>query len=312
MKVSVIIPVLNEAESIGELIASLRLQSRPPDEIVITDGGSTDGTQQVIHTFQGNYTRPIWLVAINQAYPGTGRNLAIQAAKYDVLAFVDAGVKINHRWLEELLKPLEADPSVDVVFGHYGPVQDTFFTKCAAMAYVEPPKQVGGLVIRTHAIFCSAMRKRVWEELGGFPNYRAAEDRIFIERILAGPYQVAYTYKAIALLELRPTWRSTVKRFSEYSRHNLRAGRARHWHLPLLKVYGTMMALLALSVFHSPLWLLGVLAGGFYRVFKRTGCNSFVIILTVGWILLSVELATFHGWLTWVFVDRCKRGEGRW
>ena len=119
MKVSVIIPVLNEAESIGELIASLRLQSRPPDEIVITDGGSTDGTKYIISNLNSK-VNPIWLIPRYHAYPGEGRNLAVQMANHDVLAFVDAGVRINHQWLEELLKPLEADPSVDVVFGHYG------------------------------------------------------------------------------------------------------------------------------------------------------------------------------------------------
>lgn len=311
MKVSVIIPVLNEAESIGELIAQLWLQTRRPDEIVITDGGSTDKTLEILLNFQWKHI-PIRVVMSDHAYPGMGRDLAILASKHDVIAFVDAGVRINHQWLESLLAPLEADPSVDVVFGHYEPVRDTFFTKCAAMAYVEPPKRVGHLKIRTHAIFCSAMKKSVWKEVGGFPNYRAAEDRIFIERILARPYRVAHTDKAVAHLELRPTWRSTVKRFSEYSRHNLRAGRARHWHLPLLKVCGTMMALLALSVAHHPVWLLGIIAVMVVRVLKRTGCNSFVTILTVAGILLSIDVATFHGWLTWIFVDRCKRGEGRW
>ncbi|KKN24680.1 hypothetical protein LCGC14_0892580, partial [marine sediment metagenome] len=312
----VIIPVLNEAESIGELITSLRLQTKPPGEIVVTDGGSRDKTLECLLKFQWKRT-PLRVIMPDHAYPGEGRNLAIMASKHDVLAFVDAGVRINYQWLEELLAPLEADPSIDVVFGHYEPVQDTFFTKCAAMAYVEPPKNTGGLTIRTHAIFCSAMRKSVWKEVGGFPNYRAAEDLIFIERILAGPYQVAYTKKAIAHLELRPTWRATVKRFSEYSRHNLRAGRARHWHLPLLKVYGTMTALLALSVFHDPIWAMGIVIGAAYRVAMRLAAYdvpppAFKMLLMTGWILLSVELATFHGWLVWVFVDKCKKGEGRW
>ena len=311
MKVSVIIPVLNEAESIGELIVSLRLQSRPPDEIVITDGGSTDDTKEIVYNFMlgGSPTR---LIGTNYSYPGEGRNVSIRAAKHDILAFVDAGVRINHQWLESLLEPLEADPSVDVVFGHYEPRQDTFFTKCAAMAYVEPPRWVEGLRIRSHAIFCSAMRKSVWEEIGGFANYRAAEDLIFIKEILAGPYRVTYTKKAIAHLELRPTWRATGKRFSEYSRHNLRAGRARHWHLPLLKIYGTVAALLALSIAHNPLWAVGIIAMVMGRALKRTGCTSFVTVLNVAWILLSIDVATFHGWLVWVIVDRCKQGEGRW
>jgi glycosyltransferase involved in cell wall biosynthesis len=52
MKVSVIVPVRDEEDSIRELLDSLLAQTRPPDEIVITDGGSIDATPQIIESYR--------------------------------------------------------------------------------------------------------------------------------------------------------------------------------------------------------------------------------------------------------------------
>ena len=52
MKVSVIVPVRDEEDSIRELLDSLLAQTRPPDEIVITDGGSVDATPQIIEDYK--------------------------------------------------------------------------------------------------------------------------------------------------------------------------------------------------------------------------------------------------------------------
>ncbi len=53
MQVSVIVTVYNERDSIGRLLASLAEQTRLPDEVVICDGGSNDGTVDVIHDYCG-------------------------------------------------------------------------------------------------------------------------------------------------------------------------------------------------------------------------------------------------------------------
>ncbi|HEY0729966.1 MAG TPA: glycosyltransferase family 2 protein, partial [Pyrinomonadaceae bacterium] len=90
MKVSVIVPVRDEEQSIRELLDSLLKQTRPPDEIVITDGGSVDATPQILDEYikQGS---PVRLLRAGPALPGRGRNLGAAAATYEWLAFTDAG-----------------------------------------------------------------------------------------------------------------------------------------------------------------------------------------------------------------------------
>jgi glycosyltransferase involved in cell wall biosynthesis len=79
MKISVIVPVRNEENSIARLLDALLSQSLPPDEIVITDGGSTDSTTAIIQDYV-NRGAPVRLIRTTHALPGRGRNLAAARA----------------------------------------------------------------------------------------------------------------------------------------------------------------------------------------------------------------------------------------
>jgi glycosyltransferase involved in cell wall biosynthesis len=126
MKVSVVVPVRDEEGSIRELLDSLLAQTRPPDEIVITDGGSIDATPQIIE----DYIRrgaPVRLIRAGAALPGRGRNLGAAQASFEWLAFTDAGIRLENNWLEALISKAEANDSIDVVYGSWEPVTDSFF-----------------------------------------------------------------------------------------------------------------------------------------------------------------------------------------
>ncbi|HBW38329.1 TIGR04283 family arsenosugar biosynthesis glycosyltransferase [Desulfosporosinus sp. BICA1-9] len=84
-KISVIIPTLNEVETIGRLIKSL--QGIPALEIIVSDGGSTDGTIQLISQYGG--------VAV-QSKPGRGvqLNAGVQAAAGSILLFLHADSRL--------------------------------------------------------------------------------------------------------------------------------------------------------------------------------------------------------------------------
>ena len=84
MKVSIVIPVRDEEDSIRELLDSLLAQTRPPDEIVITDGGSVDATPQIVEEYIRRGA-PVRLIRAGAALPGRGRNLgAAQASRKQV------------------------------------------------------------------------------------------------------------------------------------------------------------------------------------------------------------------------------------
>ena len=92
MKISVIIPVRNEEQSIAPLLDSLISQTAKPSEIVITDAGSTDRTAAIIEAYDQTAV-PIRLLRAGAALPGRARNLAAAQAANEWLAFIDAGVE---------------------------------------------------------------------------------------------------------------------------------------------------------------------------------------------------------------------------
>ena len=256
MKVSVIVPVRDEEHSIRELLDSLLKQTRPPDEIVITDGGSVDATPQIIDEYiqQG---APVRLLRAGPALPGRGRNLGAAAAAFDWLAFTDAGIRLNRDWLETLVARAAQDDSIDIVYGSWEPVTDTFFKECAAIAYVPPPALRDGIVARPRFIASTLLRREAWEQVGGFPeDLRSAEDLIFMDRLEAAGYRAVFEPRAQVHWNLRPTLGTTFRRFLVYSRNNIRAGLWRQWQATILFRYAVLLVLVVVALLVDPRWVL--------------------------------------------------------
>ena len=108
MKISVIMTVYNERESLPRLLDSLAGQSRRPDEIVICDGGSSDDTPALIEAYAREHADalpPVRVLVEPGANISRGRNLAIQAAQGPVIVAPAAGVRLEPAWLETLVAP---------------------------------------------------------------------------------------------------------------------------------------------------------------------------------------------------------------
>ncbi|QOY87561.1 glycosyltransferase family 2 protein [Paludibaculum fermentans] len=112
--ISAIITAYNSERYLSEAIDSALGQTLPPDEILIIDDGSTDGTRGVAESY-GEPVRYCW--QRNQG-PGGARMLGIRESKGDVLVFLDA----DDLWMPEKVArqsaALDEDPDLDIVFNH--------------------------------------------------------------------------------------------------------------------------------------------------------------------------------------------------
>src|SRR5205085_11671110 len=117
-----------------------------------------------------------------QASPGRGRNIGIENARFEWIAFTDAGIKLEADWLKNLVGAVRDNPHLDVVYGNYTPVMNTLFEKCETLAFVPPQREND---IRGKSIVSCLLKKEVWKVAGGFPDLRAAEDLMFMEAVEA-------------------------------------------------------------------------------------------------------------------------------
>ncbi|MFH1996802.1 MAG: glycosyltransferase [Candidatus Omnitrophota bacterium] len=305
MKISLVIPVKNEAKNIERLLRSISRQTRIPDEVVLVNAGSMDRTEDIIRGYNDKRLA-IRTVSLQGAYPGTARNVGVTSAAYDCIAFTDAGIELNDTWLEALTATMEKDPSIDVVYGNYTPRTDTFFKRCLAMAFVAPLRKVPGGSMRTRFIASSLMRRNVWREVGGFPDFRAAEDRIFMEKIDMKNFKVSRNQNAGLLWDIPENAGRTFRRFFSYSYHDLRAGKARDWHIPVLRMYCAGVVLAVLGFFVSPVFLFLLGAGLFFRIARRISSHRDeryfslplvgLYLFGTGFVILLIDAALFLGW----------------
>jgi glycosyltransferase involved in cell wall biosynthesis len=307
LQISLIVPVRNEEESLARLVSSIRAQTRRPDEVLLVDGGSTDRTVELARELAAGDTR-FRVVEAGQASPGRGRNVGADGARYPWLAFTDAGIGLDPEWLERLAEQVEGEPETEVVYGNFDPVTRTFFERCAAIAYVMPKTQHGeqGALTRGRFIASSLMRREVWRRAGGFPDMRAAEDLIFMERVEAQGARTRWAPRANVRWQLQPTLARTFRRFALYSKHNVWAGRQRFWHYGIARQYVVALVFVVLAVVHGAWWLvvpaLGLAARAAKSVWRHREGRGLawalnpLQFLCVALVILTVDLATFAGW----------------
>ena len=212
MRVSVIATVYNEGASIQRLLDSLAAQTRPPDEIVICDGGSTDGTPDLVEAYARRHPQPpLRLIAAPGANISRGRNLAIAAAAGPLIAATDAGVQLERTWLAELVAPWEeaaakgTEPPLAAA-GFFVPDAEGVFQ--TAMAATVLPL-VGE--IDPHRFLPSsrsvAFTKDAWAQAGGYPEWLDyCEDLLFDFAVNAQrpDRPTAFAWAPAAVVHFRP------------------------------------------------------------------------------------------------------------
>lgn len=264
MRASVIVTVLNEGVAIRDLIDSLAAQTRPPDEVVIVDGGSRDETVAILRAAAEAGRLPLKVLIEPGANISRGRNVATAAARGDVIASTDAGVRLAPGWLSALLAPFDAPEPPQVVAGVYVPDPHNVFEAAMSATVLPAPSEIdpGRFLPSSRSV---AFARSAWEAVGGYPEWLDyCEDLVFDLRLRKQFHPFGFAPDAVAHFRPRGSLRGYFKQYYCYARGD---GKADLWCKRHLIRYLTYLIalplLLALGWMDSPWWwVVGAVVGG--------------------------------------------------
>jgi len=211
MQVSIIIPVFNEAPSIRPFLSNLRKRT-PGAEIIVIDGASTDGTDELV---QGLCDQ---LIRSDEPSRAKQMNVGAEVAGADVFWFLHADAEVPPECLDEIGRIMRNPKVCGGFFRIRLPDAPAVYRLTDGFAHY------AGLLLRMrcgdHGIFC---RRKAFVKAGGFPNVPVMEDVEFFRRLrrcgrivhsnkriwasprryeTIGPTRLTFAYGSIATLYL--------------------------------------------------------------------------------------------------------------
>ncbi len=191
--VALIVRCFNEENHIGRLLTGALRQTRPPDEIIVVDSGSTDQTVTVASAFD------VTLVKISPAEFSFGRalNRGVAAADgHDLCVFASAHVyPVYDTWLENLVEAVRA-PDVALAYGRQQAPPSGRFSEARLLNHWFPAESAPW---QNHP-FCNnanaAIRRAVWEELPYNEELTGLEDLDWAKRAMDRGLAISYVAEA--------------------------------------------------------------------------------------------------------------------
>lgn len=285
-RVSVAITVKNESQTIKSLLDSLENQTVHPEEIIIVDGGSFDGTVKIIKKRVKN-NKKIKLIICEGASIARGRNIGVLNSIGELIVMIDAGCVADKNWLFNITKPLLARPEIGIVSGTYKMVGKSLFHE-TIKPYLGVPYKLVSLNFLPSAR-SMAFRKLVWEKIGGFSEdlERTGEDTLFNYQAKKKGIKFCFVKNAVVDWEVPRSLPGAFKKFYYYAKGDAQTG---IWWHPEKKLMTHNIKIMAI----------------YFRYF----IGVIFLILSLIWpVFLEILVFLFFFYLIWAVFKNCYRLE---
>lgn len=167
---SVIVCAHNEARYLAACLHTLLAQSRPPDEVIVIDNASTDGTGAIAAAMPG-----VRVVAEHRKGLVVARETGRLAATGDILVYVDADCRAPLTWLARIERRFLASPDLVALTGPYRYYdwdwQGRLLIRCYDLLVAPPTQTIVKYVMRIGTLFYGgnfAVRREALARIGGF------------------------------------------------------------------------------------------------------------------------------------------------
>ena len=309
--VAVVVPVLDEADTLPGLLADLAAQEPSPAELILVDAGSTDGTLGLLRE-RGD----LRLVEVPAATPGRGRNEGVRAATARVIVTLDAGSRVGPGFVAALSGAAE-DGAVAV--GVSEPDARTAFERAAGwftLSAFKPPERSGPIAGQHLPAGRNGVcfTREAWEAAGGYPpELPWGEDKVFLRAVRAAGHEVVVVPDAVVRWRPRGSLRDVYRQYRNYGRGDALARVDRQNELVTFAVYGVGVALAVLFALGSRTAGAFLLAGaaGYLALFTLAARRFLGWDAALAWVpplRLVVDVAKMQGFLEGlVFGGRFRR-----
>jgi glycosyltransferase involved in cell wall biosynthesis len=281
---TVVIPAFNAQDTLADCLRALKRQTTVPDEIIVVDDGSTDGTAGVASGYAVRLFRQR-----NQG-PAVARNEGARHALGDLLLFTDADCEPASDWVAEMTAPF-ADSEVSGVKGVYRTTQREPIARLAQCEFEERYQRLARFdQIDFVDTYSAAFRLAAFRAMGGFPGGFSEANNEDVElsyRLARAGHRLVFNPRAAVLHRHKTSWAS-------YFRLKLRRG---HWRMVVYRLHPGK----AVSDSYTPqvlkaqvLLVLLAAAGLLAAPFRTLGLWAATTCL----LALAVSAVPF-GWLVW-------------
>src|SRR5919109_1333574 len=222
--VSLVMPVLNEAEHLSTALDAIDRQTYPADrlELLIVDGGSTDHTLEFVQQRMKDDSR-IRLLGGRGVNTPMAMNLGIEASTGDFIAKIDGHGWSDERFVDTAVTTMLVDETVGCVGGSIVPVAETTAERANAIArfsllgvgsgiYTAPKR-----LHETETVQCGVYRRRAIIDAGGFdPSLPYGEDEEANYRVRQAGWKVLFNPGMPFHYRVRPSASALFRQYYRY------------------------------------------------------------------------------------------------
>ncbi|MDL5049339.1 glycosyltransferase [Oscillatoria amoena NRMC-F 0135] len=263
IRISVVIPVRNEEQSITPLLDDLAGQTFPPHEVIVVDDHSTDGTLAVINArMQGNQTFPLKVIRLSEGASGKKKAIttAVDFAQGDIIATTDGDCRVGTEWIHSIAGCFTSE-GMKLVAGAVRLKADTFFGEMQQLEQAALTGITATFITFRMPVMCNganlAYRKSLFNEVNGYGGneHMASGDDEFLLKKVAGRYPGGVFFN--------PDSRSIVttpqaKSVSEFVNQRVRwAGKWRQAGFGASAFLAMFVFIFHLTYLLIPLWAMG-------------------------------------------------------
>src|SRR5690349_998145 len=213
-RISLVVPVYNDAAHLPECLAALKRAATVDTEIIVVDDASTDGSAA-----QAERAGVTVLRLPRNAGPGGARNQGAGLARGEILFFVDSDVAVAPDAIRRVLSLFEQRPELSAVFGSYdaSPRAPGLVSQYRNLLH-HFVHQTGNPEASTFWSGCGAVRRAVFAQAGGFDDagfgqvvedielgyrVRRAGHRILLDKDLQGTHLKAWTLRSLIRTDVK-------------------------------------------------------------------------------------------------------------